>query len=167
MLVGILSDSHGDARMTARAIDLLEERGASKLFHCGDLCGEAVLDALVGHDCTFVWGNCDTVSPLLTRYVRQIGLTPPEPPVRLVLCGKTIAVYHGHERDFATVAQKGGCDYLFYGHTHRYHDQRVNGCRAINPGALYRAAVHTVALLDVERDDLQFLCVEDGRPVSP
>lgn len=162
MLVGILSDSHGDAAATGRAVALLKERGARRLFHCGDLCGEAVLDALAGHDCLFVWGNCDVPSPALRGYVAALGLAWPRQPMRVQIGGKNIAVCHGHEPDFATVSRDGGLDYLFYGHMHARADNREHGCRRINPGALHRTAVPTVALLDLEQDALSFLRIDSG-----
>ncbi len=162
MLVGIMSDSHGDAEMTRQAIALLESRGAKKLFHCGDLCGDGVLAALAGHDCAFVWGNCDEPGPLVRRYVHKLGLPWPEGPVRMELDRKQIALYHGHERGFRHAPTDDGLDYLFFGHTHQLADGQVGTCRVINPGALYRAAVHSVALVDLESDRLSFFEVETG-----
>ena len=166
MLIGILSDSHGDAVATRLAIELLRERGATQFFHCGDICGEAVLDELAAcHATRFVWGNCDHPSPTLRKYVRDIGLAPPEVPVLAEIDGKSIAVYHGHERPFFLACLKPATDYIFHGHTHVFADNRAGRCRIINPGALYRARVKTVALLNPSMDDLQFLRLEDGERV--
>lgn len=167
MLVGIMSDSHGDAAATAQAVALLTRRGARKLFHCGDLCRHAVLDELAGHDCTFVWGNCDTPSPVLRRYVTALGLSWPRCPALATVDGKSIAVYHGHEPAFAKASHQPGHDYIFYGHTHKYSDHHENRCRFINPGALHRAPLRTVALLDLETDALTFLRIDTGQKVPP
>lgn len=166
MLVGIMSDSHGDASATARAVALLTERGALRLFHCGDLCGEAVLDELAGHDCTFVWGNCDSPSLATRRYVSALGLPWPQPPVRTEIAGRQIALFHGHERAFRAMPSQGGPDYVFHGHTHRCADRRENGYRLINPGALHDVNVRTVALLDVAVGDLVFLRIDTGQVVG-
>ncbi len=166
MLVGIMADSHGDAPATARAVALLVGRGAQKLLHCGDICGEQVLDELAGHDCIFTWGNCDVPSPALRKYVTALGLTCPRQPPRLELYGKRIAVFHGHEPEFRTASALGGLDYLFFGHTHRRSDRTEQGCRWINPGALHRAAVRSVALLDLQTDTLSFLRLDNGEEIS-
>jgi putative phosphoesterase len=179
MLIGIMSDSHGDARITARAVTLLESRGARVLFHCGDICELNVLDELAGRDAVFVWGNCDRPTATARRYVESIGLPWPRPPVTRKIAGKRIAVWHGHEPEFEALGRSSiprrvhvtgdvgvKCDYVFYGHTHKYADERVNGCRFINPGALYRAAVHSVALLDCQADELTFLQVETGEALT-
>jgi hypothetical protein len=160
MIVGILSDSHGDAAMTRQAVDLLRERGAQALFHCGDICGESVLDALVGHQAWFVWGNCDVPDASMRGYVESIGLPWPSVPVRVELDGRRIAMLHGHEREFDRVARSGDVDYLLFGHTHVFEDRRMDRVRLINPGALHRARVKTVATLNLRTDALTFLTVE-------
>ena len=162
VVVGILSDSHGDAEATARAVRLLESRGATALFHCGDICGERVLDELAGRQAYFVWGNCDDPCPQLHSYVAALGLPWPNPSERISLGGKRIAMYHGHEREFPNALADGTLDYVFFGHSHRREDRRDGGPRAINPGALYRATVKSIALLDLARDGLTFLDL-DGR----
>lgn len=166
MLIGILADSHGDAIRTERAFALLESNGARKFYHCGDICGEGVLDVMASRDCTFVWGNCDFDSPLMTRYVRAVGLTPPKLPIRETHADKTIAVYHGHEREFDSFLRNPDCDYMFHGHTHRLTDRRIGACRIINPGALHRAPVHTAVLLDLAEDIARVLDVDRGAIVD-
>jgi len=166
VLVGILSDSHGDAASPRRAVELLVGRGARMLFHCGDICGEAVLDELAGHDCTFVWGNCDRPTQPLRDYVEAIGLTCPTPLVRVVAAGKRIALFHGHEAGFRRARQDARLDYVFYGHTHQRADHRDGVPRLINPGALHRASVKTVALLDLASADVVFLRIDTGEAVE-
>lgn len=165
MLLGILSDSHGDAKMTAKAVALLLARGAKKLVHCGDLCGDGVLDELAGHDCVFVWGNCDRPSGAAARYVKALGLPWPEVPVRLEIAGRRIGVFHGHELEFESAVEDGAFDYILHGHTHQLADHRVGDCRVINPGALHRAAIKTVCLLNVKSDEATFMDVGSGREV--
>lgn len=166
MRIGIMSDSHGDASITRRAVALLGEQGATKLIHCGDLCGHGVLDELAGHDCVFVWGNCDDADLSMRAYLRRVGLAWPEAPLRMTLDGKRIAVAHGHEYAFSSLLSEESLDYIFHGHTHVMKDVRENGCRIINPGALYRASIHSVALLDLDSDDVTFFEVESGRVVT-
>lgn len=165
MLVGIMSDSHGDAAATATAVKILLHRGATKLFHCGDICGENVLAELAGHDCTFVWGNCDQPTNTMRQFVATLGLTWPRRPQQTTLCDRQIALFHGHEPDFSRFPREPSPSFIFYGHTHRCSDHRENGCRLINPGALYRADVRTVALLDLESDHLSFFSIENGNEI--
>lgn len=165
MLVGIMSDSHGDAAITAKAVELLVDRGAGKLFHCGDICGENVLAELAGHDCVFVWGNCDVPSADLRKYVQTLGLLWPRVPTLVQVDGKRIGVCHGHEADSRGTVATEDLDYIFHGHTHLPADRRQGQCRIINPGALYRASVKTVATLDLKTDDLRFWRIDTGGEV--
>jgi hypothetical protein len=163
MIVGILSDSHGDAAATEQAVALLESRGAAALFHCGDVCGTSVLDALAGRRAWFVWGNCDDASASMRAYVQALGLEWPRPPVRVTLEGRRIALCHGHEKFFPSLLAARDLDYVFFGHTHAYED-RGGRPRAVNPGALFRARVKTAAVLDLATDALTFLTLE-GRAI--
>ncbi|MBU0640404.1 MAG: metallophosphatase family protein [Planctomycetes bacterium] len=175
MIIGILSDSHGDRPRTAEAVQVLRRHGAEAFIHCGDVGGEFVLADLAGLRVWFVWGNTDSPDASLERYVQSLGLPLPEcVPLRLQLAGRSLAVFHGHEPQFTRLTRlvqaerpdalarlMPGCDYVLHGHTHRASDLRVGPVRFINPGALYRARTHTVATLDLKQDRVEFWEVND------
>jgi putative phosphoesterase len=162
MILGILSDTHGAANTALAAVNLLRSRGAGFLIHCGDIGGEAVLDLLAGEDVLAVWGNTDDSTGWLARYARQLGVAVYDGVAEIELAGKRFAVTHGDDaRLVRAVLDRQSHDYLLLGHTHVASDSRVGRTRVINPGALYRAARRTVALLDVIADGLEF--VEVGR----
>ena len=181
MLLGILSDSHGRHERTARAVRVLRGYGAEAFIHCGDIGTRLVLDALAGLNAWFVWGNNDVPDdPFLNQYVAALGLPlPPEPPLRVRLAGRELAVFHGHELEFARLLEAlrtgradqvaeliGEAQFVLYGHTHVASDEQVGGVRLINPGALHRARQYSVALLDLESDKLMSLPLPevDGAP---
>ncbi|MEM7393289.1 MAG: metallophosphoesterase family protein, partial [Verrucomicrobiota bacterium] len=65
---------------------------------------------------------------------------------------------HGHEAHTLDSAVYSACyDYVLTGHTHVLEDRTERKTRVINPGAVYRAAENTVAVLDLETDVCQFL----------
>ncbi|MFM7807474.1 MAG: metallophosphoesterase family protein, partial [Planctomycetota bacterium] len=96
--LGILSDSHGHADRTRRAIEALQAAGATRFLHCGDVETEHVLDQLAGLDSHVVFGNCDPVRPL-TRYAERLGLQVHHPMGRVQADGRTIAFTHGDDPD--------------------------------------------------------------------
>lgn len=163
MKIGILSDTHGQSEIAARAVDLLRERGAEYLIHCGDVGGTEVLDAIAGGPAAFVFGNNDYDHDELREYARAIDILCFGPFGVLGLGGKRIAVTHGDDHGIiARLTQPdSACDYLFTGHTHVRHDKHVGAVRWINPGALYRAARKSVALLDLDDGSLISLPVAD------
>ena len=157
MKLGIMSDSHGRAHVVRQARILLEWAGAEAIVHCGDVGGLDVLDELGGCPCWFVWGNMDDPVPAWQGHVEALGLPWPDGPLELHLAGRRLAIFHGHEPEFDPALQAARHAYLLYGHTHERSDQRIAAMRVINPGALCRAAMKTVALLDLDNDSLQFL----------
>lgn len=167
-IVGLLSDSHGRAQITRRAVELLVARGAEVLIHLGDVCGEQVIEAMVvGLDDAgrarpavhMVYGNCDFQTGGLTRYAEHLGVIVHELAGRLELDGKTIVLTHGHMERLMRSALAEGVDYLCHGHTHVVRDDRIGPTRVINPGALFRAAQYTVGLLDTAADHLEIVQV--------
>ena len=160
MRIGVLSDSHGRADMTARAVALLDRAGVDVLIHLGDVGGERVIDDLAGRPARLVFGNCDFDHKVLGRYAEHLGLINDHPAGRLIDGEKTVAFTHGHlEREMRRLlAEKP--DYLLHGHSHEVRDERLDGTRIVNPGALFRARRYTVVVLDVQRDSVEFLEIE-------
>ncbi len=173
MILGILSDTHGQRLRVAAAIRLLKQLGTQVFVHCGDIGGAGVLSEFAGLDAVLVMGNTDYPDASLERYAASIGLKlNAAPPLRLQYDRRSIAVFHGHEPQFYALAnslietghlppEADNWDYILHGHTHIASDQRVGRTRLINPGALHRARVCTVATLDTADDDLKFWRVFD------
>ena len=157
MLVGILSDSHGQHLVVRQALALFDKLGVSQIIHCGDVGGQGVFDELVGRRVSFVWGNMDSPDGGLLAYLETVGIAAPsKAPVRLELDGKTFAVFHGHERSFNRAVRTLEVDYILHGHTHIPRDEWVKGKRIINPGAVHHVRRKTVATLDTAGDELTF-----------
>lgn len=169
MILGILSDTHGRGEATACALQILHAAGAEALVHCGDVGAATVIDQLAGWRVWLVWGNSDAPGPALTQYATSLGVNISDAtPLRLELHGRRLAVFHGHEPEFAALMKLAGmgeeeaftraaaADYLLLGHSHVALDARIGGVRIINPGALHRARPLSVATLDLEADRLRF-----------
>jgi putative phosphoesterase len=169
--IGLLSDSHGRAGTTARAVRLLIEQQVDLLLHLGDIGTLEVIDALIERldaqgnpdpPVRLVFGNTDWDLNALARYAKQLGLIVDDPMGRLTFNDKTLVYQHGHHEAALAQALAEGVNYLCHGHTHRMRDERLGNTRVINPGALFRAAEYTVAVLDTESDNLVFLQVPQG-----
>ena len=158
MHLGILSDSHGHADRTRRAVEALHAAGATRFIHCGDVETEQVLDQLAGLDAHVVFGNCDPARTL-GRYARHIGLQVHHPMGRMELDGHTLAFTHGDDPDLMQAALDEKVRFLLHGHTHLQRDHNLGGTRVINPGALHRANPFTVALLVPATGELRIIVV--------
>jgi putative phosphoesterase len=157
MLIGVLSDSHGRAAITAQAVAALRDAGAEQLLHLGDIETEAVLDELVGHNARIVFGNCDWNDRALANYARHVGITVDHPAGELTIADQRIVFTHGHLEHVMDDAISSGAAYLLHGHTHETRDERFGDTRVINPGALFRASRYTVALLNPAEDAVRFI----------
>jgi putative phosphoesterase len=155
-LVGLISDSHGEWLRTQEAISLLSIQGCDCILHMGDIETHEVLDALAGNNVSLVFGNCDVVSRL-DSYAMSLGLDVQHPAGTVEVEGKQIAFLHGHdEKKYLEFLENPSIDVIVHGHTHEKRDEVVNNTRCINPGALHRAQVYTVAVLDTSSDSLTF-----------
>ncbi len=165
--IGLLSDSHGHAATTRRAVALLLEHGVDRLVHLGDVGTADVLDALAvkanGGDgqmpAHVVFGNTDWDVQMLGRYARDLGLSVDHPLGMLSLDAGQLAFCHGHDTQAMGQALTAGVRWLCHGHTHQASDTRQGATRIINPGALHRARRHSVAVLDTDADELTLLDV--------
>ena len=157
VIIGILSDTHDRAEWMAAGIATLRDAGGAEFFvHCGDIGGQDCIHLLAGLKAAFVFGNTDFDRAGLARYAASIDVPCYGNYANLELDGKKIAVIHGDDarlKQRLLSAQEH--DYLFQGHTHVPADTRVGRTRLINPGALHRATIKTVATLDTAADTLR------------
>ncbi len=159
-LVGFLSDSHGEWFRTRHAIQLLEEQQVDCIIHLGDVESFQVLDELAGHQVTLVFGNCDYVSRLF-EYAEGIGIDVQHPAGTLIVEDLTIGFLHGHdESQYQKFLEDENIQVIAHGHSHEIRDETVEKTRCINPGALHRAPVYTVCVLDTKSMKIEFLEVE-------
>ncbi len=165
MKIGILSDTHGDERRTRQAALAFVLHGVECVIHCGDIGSEAVLVELAEHlggahiPVHAVFGNMDrSYAELLQQFPGGTGLHLAGRAAELVLDGKSVGVLHGDDADLLEEwVGSGRYDYIFCGHTHQARDEQVGRTRLINPGALHRVFVPTVAILDTRSNEVSFI----------
>jgi hypothetical protein len=135
---------------------LLQSKHCERILYMGDVETHEVLDALAGNCVSMVFGNCDYVSRL-NEYAVTLGLDVQHPAGVITVDEKRIAFLHGDDiLKFHTFLDDESIDIVVHGHSHEKRDEIVNNTRCINPGALHRAPVYTVAVLDTEDDTLTF-----------
>ncbi len=160
MRIGIISDTHDQVDRTALAVRRLADLGAEALIHCGDLTGPDVVYQCANLPSYFIFGNCDFDQPGLRRAMSDIDAQCLGRSGQLELGGKRIALAHGDStREIERLATLEP-DYLFFGHSHSPTDEQRGPTRWINPGALHRATLWTVALLDLKVNGLELLTID-------
>jgi len=169
MILGILSDTHGNASRTAACAELLLGRNVANVIHCGDIGSADVLTELVaafdphGIPVYCVEGNVDHGDIAIRSFPANTVVMLLGTFGDLTLGGKRIAIAHGDDliRLHASV-RCNEYDYVFTGHTHERDDRREGKTRVINPGAVYRAQEPGCAVLDTLNDDLEYLPLSDA-----
>jgi uncharacterized protein len=159
MKIAILSDTHSKQATVRAALDEVARYGAALILHCGDIADAETARLFPAHT-HFVYGNCDDEREDIERAIDEVGATLQEPFGHLELDGKAIGFVHGDDHQLLRDLERSGAfDYLFYGHTHQAEEHCTGKTRVINPGALYRAAVKTFAILDVARGEIETVVV--------
>lgn len=168
MLIGLLSDTHGADRQTARAAEILADRKVQAVFHAGDIGSESVLIELStvflprSIPVYAVTGNVDLYSEHLEHFPASAGVEVTGRWCERELKGHRIGVLHGDDyRLMQQIVKQGDVDYLITGHTHVAEDRREGSIRIINPGAVYRTPSPSVAVLDLAADTVEWIGLED------
>ena len=160
MRLGILSDTHDELARTHLAVSMLRDAGAETLIHCGDLASPPIVEACSVIPLWFTFGNHDSdMVPHLWKAATDYGATCLGWGGVVELSGKRIGVAHGHMTIDTRRVLSERPDYLLFGHSHFASDQTKESIRRINPGALHRSDEYTVAILDLESNQLQLLRV--------
>ena len=163
--IGLLSDSHGRAKTTRKAVQLLLERDVDVLIHLGDVGTVEVIDAIVERlgaadhpepPIHLVFGNTDWDIGPLGDYARRLGVSVDHPVGRMAFDGAVLVFQHGHVQAAMDQALAEGVRWLCHGHSHAIRDERIGSTRVINPGALFRASRYTVATLDTGSDSVDW-----------
>lgn len=157
--VGVLSDSHGEAARTKHAVETLEKLGATVFIHCGDFETIECLDPLAGLNAHIVFGNCDDPGEL-AEYAKTIGIEVHHPVGELIVDGRKLAFTHGDRSVDITTGLSTSPDWLFHGHSHEFGERLSAATRVVNPGALHRAGVFTVALVEPSTGIRKFIPIQ-------
>jgi uncharacterized protein len=155
--VGVLSDTHNQIERTARAIELLKDRGATVFFHGGDITEEGIIELFEGLEAYFAFGNNDRDRGALERAMKAAGLVCLGEGGEVGIGPRRIALTHGHNKIVLRKLLSASPDFLFLGHSHRKRSERVGSTRLINPGALHRANPKTVACVGLDPIEVEFV----------
>lgn len=150
MRIGVMSDTHGQTRFAADAVRLLDSLGIEQLLHCGDIGSPAVVPIVSRWPAHFVLGNVDDQVEPLRQAIEAAGGRLHGRFGQLEPAGCPIAFLHGDDaRRLQETIASGSWRLVCHGHTHIPACTRHGEVTVLNPGALYRAARHTVATVEL------------------
>ncbi len=150
MILGVVSDTHGHQVNTQSAVRMLETFDVEVVIHCGDI-GSIYIPALFKQWPThYVFGNVDGNEDGLREAIGAQGHQCHGLFGALELEGRSIAFLHGHDHKlFRETVRSDEWDLVCYGHTHIAEVEHVGGTCVLNPGAVFRARPHSVAVVEL------------------
>jgi putative phosphoesterase len=150
VLLGVVSDTHGQVEFTRQAVRMLESLEVQVVLHCGDIGSPEIVPLFHAWPTHFVFGNVDYDRAALRTAIKQAGQTCHERFGSLELVGRKIAFLHSDDTTtFRDAIASGQWDLVCYGHTHVAKEEHVRNTIVLNPGALYRANPHSLAIVEL------------------
>jgi uncharacterized protein len=156
MKIGLISDSHNNIELTKKACEVFKNKKIDMLAHTGDFTSPRILKLFTGFKCKLVKGNADIDLDLLNKQCKKLKIGSLEDSNEFEIEGKKILLIHGnHVPEFRDAVASGKFDYIIKGHTHTFENYIRNNTRIINPGSLCGFEENTVAILDIETDEVE------------
>lgn len=164
MKIAVVSDTHGNAANFKKAVGWINKENISVILHCGDIGNpESLAESIADFkgEIFGVFGNMDEdFKILIEEYNKITGVKINEKILETKIENKNIAITHKPE-DAKKLAQSQKYDLVFYGHTHKPWDEKINNCHMINPGELagqfYKP---TFAVYDIATENLELKILE-------
>jgi putative phosphoesterase len=129
---------------------MLESFAPVAVIHCGDIGSAEIVTLFSAWPTHFVLGNVDEGADEIEDAIAAAGQTNHGQFGSLTLAGQRIAFLHGHDsRRLRGEIASGRWDLVCSGHTHVRDQRREGQTLIVNPGALYRAQPHSLAIIDL------------------
>lgn len=174
MLIGVIGDTHGHVEFTRPALDVFRREGVERILHCGDIGSSDVVRLFDAWPTHFVFGNADHDRRNLRQAIEGGGRggTDPAHVEGLHVChddfgalewvGCRIALLHGDDKPRLRETIAGGQWHLVcHGHTHAPRRVVVGPTVVLNPGAVFRARKHTMAVVDLPSRESRLVVLDD------
>ncbi|MES0490806.1 MAG: YfcE family phosphodiesterase [Leptospirales bacterium] len=152
MKIGVISDSHNNILALEKALAIFTAKKVDTVLHAGDIENVEHVGFFDKFKLYLAQGNCDDLYSLKLACKHY---SQPEPAKyhELEFDNKKIFLFHGDDSMlYRNALGQGSFDYIIKGHSHFTEDYKKGRTRVLNPGALYRSAVYTLGILDLQND---------------
>ena len=161
MRIGVVSDTHDNARNVERIVEVLRGAEVERLVHTGDVTRGRTLETLtrLGVPIFGVYGNNDVLRDEFDEVAVRHEIFFAEPPVEFRWDGRNILVVHDPLDIEPALRDDHGL--VLHGHNHRRVVDRTEDRLTFNPGECAgqmegRNAVGVVDLATLEPEVLLF-----------
>lgn len=134
MRIGVVSDTHDNARNVVQIVDVLKRARVDRVVHTGDITRGATLELLsqIGAPLFGVYGNNDVLRDELDAVAARLHITLAEPPFDVIWEGREILIVHD-PRDVAA-SVRDAHHLVLHGHNHLHVHDHTDGRLTFNPG---------------------------------
>jgi putative phosphoesterase len=165
MRIGIVSDTHNHVANATAAAVVLSSQSIAAVLHCGDIGGAEIVKAFAAWPTHYVLGNTDDRPATIEKAILAAGQIFHNRFGDIELANRRIALLHGDDsRRLNEAIASQEYDLVCSGHTHVPAMRRENRTLVLNPGALYRARTHTIAVVDLTDMTAKHLTVQMTLP---
>lgn len=182
MIIGVLSDTHGDkANAIPHIVQEFKKRKVEIIFHCGDIESK--------HLDSKLFGNLPVICALIEEQkgIKEFCFPPngwrfTEPGDRVITLPNGLRFYVGHKRAFEfltgaeteliktldTIRKDYDCvQWLFSGHTHHQIYKQNPLISFVNPGAIEDSYDgYEFAVIDTETKEVCFSRIPKTKPIK-
>ena len=149
MQIGVVADTHAHREFTMNAVRMLSSLDVKLVIHCGDVGNGEILKLLNAWPLHVVRGNVDRHEDLETATQTLARCTYHGDCGELLLEDCRVAFLHGDDQSrLETTISSGQWDLVCHGHTHVARIEKIGSTLVLNPGAIYRAREHSIAIVD-------------------
>jgi putative phosphoesterase len=128
---------------------MLESLHVDHVLHCGDIGSCEIVPLFSAWPTHFVFGNVDYDRVTLTQAIKVVGQTCYDQFGSLRMEECDIAFLHGDDsRRLDQAIRDGRWQLVCHGHTHVARCERIGKTLVLNPGAVYRANPHSIAVVE-------------------
>jgi uncharacterized protein len=156
--LGVISDTHSHVALTRPAIRMFESLDVDVVLHCGDIGSIDVVELFAKWPTHFVFGNCDNNLEGFAKAIQKAGQSCHGMFGDLTLDGVRIALLHSHDHHkFRETIASGEYRLVCYGHTHVAAVDPHSDTLVVNPGAIYRANPHSIAIVELPKVEVTII----------
>lgn len=140
---------------------MFESLEVEVVLHCGDVGSAAVVEALSRWPAHFVRGNCDVGREAELSAACVGSAVWHDTFASLELDGLRVALLHGDDaRRKEDAIASSEYDFVCVGHTHVAQKRKYGETTLFNPGALYRASLPSIGLIDTESHEAHVIRID-------
>ena len=158
MRIGIMSDSHDNLPLVARAVDVFNRQSVGLVLHAGDFISGFTASVFKDLNCRLVgvYGNNDGDRLYLKRRFEDIGDLYDDYR-EMDVEGKRLVLMH-QPKFIELLAARSAYDLIVYGHTHEI-DIRQGPPLVVNPGECggWTTGTATVVIVDLDSMSAELL----------